>query len=117
MWAMSGALVLVGDSSASTGPWLRPYRLAPTSLAARTGTAPRYVREWGAAQAAGSAASNLTGHLYTNPKMFTHTEADRAGFRFCDIESMFIVSGAARATSTLAMWVLGVRIGGCGVTI
>jgi hypothetical protein len=24
-------------------------------------------------------ASNLTGHLYTNPKMFTHTAADRAG--------------------------------------
>ena len=24
-------------------------------------------------------ASNLTGHLYTNPKMFTHTEADRSG--------------------------------------
>jgi predicted nucleic acid-binding Zn-ribbon protein len=23
--------------------------------------------------------SNLTGHLYTNPKMFTHTEADRSG--------------------------------------
>jgi hypothetical protein len=23
--------------------------------------------------------SNLTGHLYTNPKMFTHTAADRAG--------------------------------------
>ena len=24
-------------------------------------------------------ASNLTGHLYTNPKMFTHTAADRTG--------------------------------------
>jgi hypothetical protein len=24
-------------------------------------------------------ASNLTGHLYTNPKIFTHTAADRAG--------------------------------------
>ena len=24
-------------------------------------------------------ASNLTGHLYTNPRMFTHTAADRAG--------------------------------------
>jgi hypothetical protein len=24
-------------------------------------------------------ASNLSGHLYTNPKMFTHTAADRAG--------------------------------------
>ena len=24
-------------------------------------------------------ASNLTGHLYTNPKMFTHTAVDRAG--------------------------------------
>jgi len=24
-------------------------------------------------------ASNLTGHLYTDPKMFTHTEADRSG--------------------------------------
>ncbi len=24
-------------------------------------------------------ASNLTGHLYTNPKIFTHTEADRSG--------------------------------------
>jgi hypothetical protein len=24
-------------------------------------------------------ASNLTGHLYTNPKMFTHTAAERAG--------------------------------------
>jgi hypothetical protein len=23
--------------------------------------------------------SNLTSHLYTNPKMFTHTEADRSG--------------------------------------
>jgi prophage DNA circulation protein len=23
--------------------------------------------------------SNLTGHLYTNPKLFTHTEADRSG--------------------------------------
>ena len=23
--------------------------------------------------------SNLTGHLYTNPKIFTHTEADRSG--------------------------------------
>ena len=43
--AMSGALVLVGDKLGFyPGPWLRPYRLAPTSLAARTGTAPRYVR-------------------------------------------------------------------------
>jgi hypothetical protein len=24
-------------------------------------------------------ASNLTGHLYTNPRMFAHTAADRAG--------------------------------------
>ena len=24
-------------------------------------------------------ANNLTGHLYTNPQMFTHTEADRSG--------------------------------------
>ena len=24
-------------------------------------------------------ASDLTGHLYTNPKIFTHTAADRAG--------------------------------------
>jgi predicted nucleic acid-binding Zn-ribbon protein len=26
-----------------------------------------------------STESNLTGHLYTNPKMFTHTKADRSG--------------------------------------
>ncbi len=26
-----------------------------------------------------STASNLTGHLCTNPTMFTHTAADRAG--------------------------------------
>src|SRR5216683_4144869 len=47
-------------------------------------------------------ASNLTGHLYTNPKMFTHTAADHAGFRCRHIESIFIVSGAARATQYLS---------------
>jgi hypothetical protein len=99
--SMSGALVLVGDKLAFYRTLAKAVPLAPTSLAARTGTAPRYVREWSAAQAAGSAASNLTGHLYTNPKMFTHTAADRAGFRCRDIESMFIVSGAARATQYL----------------
>jgi hypothetical protein len=99
--SMSGALVLVGDKLGFYRTLAKAVPLAPTSLAARTGTAPRYVREWSAAQAAGSAASNLTGHLYTNPKMFTHTAADRAGFRCRDIESMFIVSGAARATQYL----------------
>ena len=34
--------------------------------------------------------------------MFTHTAADRAGFRCRDIESMFVVSGAARATQHLS---------------
>jgi SAM-dependent methyltransferase len=50
--AMSGALVLVGDklnlyaTLAESGP------LASDDLAKKTGTAPRYVREWCAAQAA-----------------------------------------------------------------
>src|SRR6266852_1252534 len=48
------------------------------------------------------AASNLTVHFYTNPTMFTHTAADRAGFRCRHIESIFIVSGAARATQYLS---------------
>ena len=115
---MSGALVLVGDKLGFyPGPWLRPYRLAPTSLAARAGAALRYVREWSAAQAAGSA-PQATSPVICIPiqKMFTHTAADRAGFRCRDIESMFVVSGAARATQCLrGAW--RVRIAGCTVTI
>jgi hypothetical protein len=53
--AMSGALVLVGDKLGFYRTLAEADRLAPMSLAARTGTAPRHVREWSAAQAAGSA--------------------------------------------------------------
>jgi len=53
--AMSGALVLVGDKLGFYRTLAEAVPLAPTSLAARTGPAPRYVREWSAAQAAGSA--------------------------------------------------------------
>ena len=101
--AMSGALVLVGDKLGFYRTLAEAVPLAPTSLAARAGTAPRYVREWSAAQAAGSAPRATSPVImYTNPTMFTHTAADRAGFRCRDIESMFIVSGAARATQYLS---------------
>ena len=117
--AMSGALVLVGDKLGFYRTLAEAVPLAPTSLAARTGTAPRYVREWSAAQAAGSA-PRATSPVISIPiqKMFTHTAADRAGFRCRDIESMFVVSGAARATqglSDVGAW--RVRIAGCTVTI
>ena len=101
---MSGALVLVGDKLGFYRTLAKAVPLAPTSLAARTGTAPRYVREWSAAQAAGSAHREQPHRSFCIPiqKMFTHTAADRAGFRCRHIESIFIVSGAARATQYLS---------------
>jgi hypothetical protein len=82
---MSGALVLGGDKLGFYRTLAEAVPLAPMSLAARTGDAPRYVREWSAAQAAGSAASNQTRQSYSNPKMFTHVAADHAGFRCRDM--------------------------------
>jgi SAM-dependent methyltransferase len=50
--AMSGALVLVGDKLGLYKALAEDGPLSADELAARTGTAPRYVREWSAAQAA-----------------------------------------------------------------
>jgi hypothetical protein len=62
-------------------------------------------------------ASNLTRQLDTNPKMFTHTAADRANFRCRDIESIFVVSGAAKATQYLSDVGAWCEYRGCAVTI
>ena len=67
--AMSGALVLVGDKLGFYRTLAEAVPLAPTSLAARAGAALRYVREWSAAQAAGSAPRATSPViLYTNHK-------------------------------------------------
>src|SRR5437763_5026858 len=83
--AATGALVVIGDklglykALAAAGP------LAPADLAARTGTAERYVREWLAAQAA-------AGYVQYQPEAGTYAMTAEQSLTLADEQSPAFVS-------------------------
>ncbi len=92
--AATGALVVVGDKLglykmlAESGP------LAPKELAARTGTAERYVREWLAAQAA-------AGYVDYHADSGTYSMSPEQAVALADEKSPAFVSGAFEVIASM----------------
>ncbi len=92
--AATGALVLIGDklglykALAAGGP------LSPAELAARTGTAERYVREWLAAQAA-------AGYVQYQPEAGTYSMTAEQALALADEQSPAFVPGAFEVIASM----------------
>ncbi len=92
--AATGALVVVGDklglykALAAGGP------LSPADLAARTGTAERYVREWLAAQAA-------AGYVQYQPDAGTYAMTAEQALALADEQSPVFVPGAFEVIASM----------------
>jgi SAM-dependent methyltransferase len=92
--AATGALVVIGDklglykALAAAGP------LAPAELAARTGTAERYVREWLAAQAA-------AGYVQFQPEAGAYAMTAEQALALADEQSPAFASGAFEVIASM----------------
>jgi SAM-dependent methyltransferase len=85
--AATGALVLIGDKLGLYKALAEAGPLSPAELAARTGTAERYVREWLAAQAA-------AGYVQYQPATGTYAMTAEQALALADDKSPVFVSGA-----------------------
>ena len=98
---LGGAMVVIGDklglyrSMAGAGP------LTPTELAARTGTAERYVREWLSAQAARGYVSYDGDGRFSLPDEHAAPLTDETS-PACVIGAFEIAVGSVYATDTIA---------------
>ena len=92
--AATGALILIGDklglyrALAASGP------LSPAELAARTGTAERYVREWLAAQAA-------AGYVEYQPEAGTYAMTAEQALALAEEQSPAFVPGAFEVIASI----------------
>src|SRR5579859_5689543 len=66
--ALSAALVVIGDRLGLYRAMADGSPVNPEELAQRTGTDPRYVREWLSNQAAGGYVSYENGHFFLSPE-------------------------------------------------
>src|SRR5690242_19105949 len=85
--AASGALVLVGDKLGLYKALAEGGPLDPAELAARTGTAERYIREWLSAQAA-------AGYVEYRPSDGKYSMSPEQAMALADEKSPAFVSGA-----------------------
>jgi SAM-dependent methyltransferase len=85
--AATGALVLIGDKLGLYKALAEAGPLNPAGLAARTGAAERYVREWLAAQAA-------AGYVQYQPETGTYAMTAEQGLALADDQSPVFAAGA-----------------------
>lgn len=85
--AMNAALIVIGDKLGLYRAMVGAGPLNTRQLAARTGTAERYVREWIRAQAAG-------GYVTYHPEQDTYSLSAEQALMFADEQSpAFVVGG------------------------
>jgi SAM-dependent methyltransferase len=99
--AMSAALVLIGDQLGLYKAMHLAGPMTPAELAAKTGTAERYVREWLANQAAG-------GYVTYDAAAGRYTLPLEQGTALADEASPFFVAGAFQAIAAAHRAVPGV---------
>jgi SAM-dependent methyltransferase len=92
--AATGALVVIGDKLGLYKALAEAGPLAPADLAARTGTAERYVREWLAAQAA-------AGYVQYEPEAGTYAMTPEQALALADERSPAFVAGAFEVIASM----------------
>src|SRR5215831_2774096 len=92
--AATGALVLIGDKLGLYKALAEAGPLTPAELAARTGTAERYVREWLAAQAA-------AGYVQYQPEAGTYAMTAEQALALADEQSPAFVPGAFEVIASM----------------
>jgi SAM-dependent methyltransferase len=92
--AATGALVVIGDKLGLYKALAEAGPLTPAELAARTGTAERYVREWLAAQAA-------AGYVQYEPETGTYAMTAEQALALADERSPAFVSGAFEVIASM----------------
>ncbi len=92
--AATGALVLIGDKLGLYKALAEAGPLDPAGLAARTGTAERYVREWLAAQAS-------AGYVQYQPETGTYAMTEEQALALADEGSPFFVSGVFEVIASM----------------
>jgi SAM-dependent methyltransferase len=92
--AASGALVLVGDKLGLYKALAEGGPLDPAELAARTGTAERYIREWLSAQAA-------AGYVEYRPSDGKYSMSPEQAMALADEKSPAFVSGAFEVIASM----------------
>jgi 2-polyprenyl-3-methyl-5-hydroxy-6-metoxy-1,4-benzoquinol methylase len=92
---MSAVLVLIGDQLGLYKAMAHAGPMTPAELAARTGTAERYIREWLANQAAGA-------YVTYDPATGEYTLPDEQASALADEDGPFFMAGSFQ--SIAAMW-------------
>jgi SAM-dependent methyltransferase len=92
--AATGALVVIGDKLGLYKALAEGGPLAPADLAARTGTAERYVREWLAAQAA-------AGYVQYEPGAGTYAMTPEQALALADERSPAFMGGAFEVIASM----------------